>query len=289
MLRDVVDVLIDPADGSRLSVDATGTHLTSENGASFVIDESGYAVITPAGHDYRGDDAPMVRSRETFLSRGHYAPFVEAVTHSVDDALEDAGVADDDHPVIVEIGAGTGYYIAHALDTVYGSRGIGVDVSRPAAERLAEAHPRIGAVVADAWSTLPIADASVDVIIVAFAPANAAEFARILKPGGQLVMLSDVPGHLKELRDPLGIVDVAPGKLEEFTATAADFLTPVEGAEEVEFPINLDRESIRDQIGMSPSARHIHEDVLAARIEQLPSHMTVTAKGVLSRFSRATK
>ena len=87
--------------------------------------------------------------------------------------------SDDAQPVITEVGAGTGYYLSHVLDSVASTRGIGIDVSTHAAELLAVCHPRVGAVVADVWSRLPIRDASVDAITVVFAPRNATEFARI--------------------------------------------------------------------------------------------------------------
>ena len=39
----------------------------------------------------------MIGARETFLTGGHFAPFVEAVTHKVEDVLDDAGVEPSNH------------------------------------------------------------------------------------------------------------------------------------------------------------------------------------------------
>lgn len=288
MFSDVIDLLADPVDGTDLSAgDEQWRTLVSASGHSYDVARQGYVTLAGgSGLRYSGDDASMIEARETFLSGGHFAPFVESVTSHVEAVLDDAGVADDEHPGIVEVGAGTGYYLSHALDTIHNSRGVGLDVSTAAAKRLASAHPRVGAIVADAWSRLPLRDASVDTIMVVFAPRNAAEFARVLKPEGEVVVLTADAGHLSELREPLGIIDVEKGKVDRMIAQASGHLEPVGESEIVEFTMNLDQASIAAQIGMSPSARHIHADVLQERIAELPHTMEVTARAAITRLKR---
>ena len=140
--------------------------------------------------------------------------------------------------------------------------------------------------VADAWARLPLRDDSIDAITVIFAPRNAAEFARVLKPGGQVIVLTADTGHLAELREPLGIIDVEKGKVERMIEQASGHLRPVTEPQLVEFSMTLDQPSIAAQIGMSPSARHIHPDLLAQRIAALPMHMTVTARAKVTRLAR---
>lgn len=287
MLSHVVDVLADPIDGSALTLVDDNRRLVSESGHSFDIARQGYVTLAGgAGIRYVGDDSSMIHARETFLSGGHFAPFVEAVSNSVHLALDEANVPDDASPVICEVGAGTGYYLAHALDDIENSRGIGIDVSVPAAKMLSKCHPRVGAVVADAWSRLPLRDASIDAITVVFAPRNASEFARVLKLGGQVIVLTADAGHLEELREPLGIIGVEKGKVQRMIDQAADNLVPVSDPEPIEFIMHLDQDSIASQIGMSPSARHIHPDVLGERIATLPSVMDVTARAMITRFAK---
>ncbi|QGU04275.1 methyltransferase domain-containing protein [Corynebacterium comes] len=288
MLSDIIDVLADPADGTPLSGVEDFTRLVSESGHSYDVARQGYVTLASgAGLRHQGDSMEMVLARETFLSRGHFAPFVEAVTAGVHDALDDAAVPDTALPVIAEIGAGTGYYLSHTLDDVEGSRGVGLDVSVHAARQLARCHPRVGAVVADVWEGLPMRDRSIDVITVVFAPRNAAEFARVLTEGGQAVFLTADRGHLAELRGPLGILDVEEGKIDRLVEQAKGHLTPVTEPTPIEFPIVLDRESIAAQIGMSPSARHIGAGELDRRIQALPETMAVTARAHLLRMGRA--
>ena len=287
MLSHIIDVLADPIDGTPLVGAEDFSRLVSESGHSYDVARQWYVTLAGgAGLRYSGDDAQMIADRETFLSGGHFAPFVEAVTEHVQDVVDQAGLSDDAQPVVCEIGAGTGYYLSHTLDSVAGSRGIGIDVSVHAAKRLAKCHPRVGAVIADAWARLPIADNSVDAITVIFAPRNAAEFARILKPKGQVIVLTADTGHLAELREPLGIIDVEAGKVDRMIEQAAGHLKPVGESDLVEFEMLLDQKSIASQIGMSPSARHIKPEALAERIAALPEQMKVTARAKITRLER---
>lgn len=284
MLSHIIDVLADPIDGTPLQGADDFTRLVSASGHSYDVARQGYVTLAGgAGLRYSGDDAQMIADRETFLAGGHFAPFVEAVSDNVHDVVE---LGDTPNPVICEIGAGTGYYLSHTLDSVEGSRGIGIDVSVHAAKHLAKCHPRVGAVIADAWARLPVQSDSVDAITVIFAPRNAAEFARILKPTGQVIVLTADNGHLAELREPLGIIDVEAGKVDRMIEQAAGHLRPVGESELVEFEMLLDQRSIASQIGMSPSARHIRPEALAERIAVLPEQMKVTARARITRLAR---
>lgn len=287
MLSDIVDVLADPIDGTPLAGADDFTRLTSESGHSYDVARQGYVTLAGgSGLNHSGDSASMVDAREVFLSRGHFAPFVETVSAAVLDALDDNDVPEDASPVILEVGAGTGYYLSHTLDRVAGGRGVGVDVSTAAAKRLAQSHPRVGAVVADVWEKLPLRDASVDAISVVFAPRNPAEFARVLVPGGEVIVLTPDSGHLDELREPLEIIGVEDDKVGRMIEQARGYLEVVAEPEKLEFSMPLDKEAITEQVGMSPSARHIAPAELAERVATLPSSLPVTARATITRLRR---
>lgn len=287
MLSDVIDLLADPVDRTPLAGADGFARLTSESGHSYDVAKQGYVTLAGgAGLKHMGDDAAMVTARETYLSMGHFAPFVESVTGAVLDVLDDAP-ADISAPAILEVGAGTGYYLAHTLDSIEGSRGIGLDISTHAAKHLAKCHPRVGAVVADVWEGLPVRDGVLDAVTVVFAPRNPAEFQRVLAPHGQVVVLTPGVGHLDELREPLGILGVEAGKIERMYEQAAGYLVQAADPVDISFPITLDKASIAAQVGMSPSARHINADELAERMAALPDAMTVTARARLDRLKSA--
>ncbi|MBA1835495.1 SAM-dependent methyltransferase [Corynebacterium wankanglinii] len=286
MLNDIVDVLADPADLTPLRGADDFTRLVSESGHCYDVAKQGYVTLAAGkGIGHEGDSLEMVNSRETFLSNGHFAPFVESVSDALADVVE--GVAGDADPVILEAGAGTGYYLAHTLDLIQGARGVGLDVSVPAAKHLAKSHPRVGAVVADVWEQLPIRTGSIHALAVVFAPRNPAEFARVLVEGGEAVMLVADQGHLDELREPLGILGVEDGKIERLIAQSEGHLVPAADPELIEYPMQLGRDAIAAQVGMSPSARHLDADVLQARLAELPEQMEVTARAQLIRMRRA--
>ncbi len=69
-----------------------------------------------------------------------------------------------------DVGAGPGYYLAAVLGQLPGRAGLALDVSKFALRRAARAHPRIGAVAADAWRRLPVADGAAAVVVNVFAP-----------------------------------------------------------------------------------------------------------------------
>ncbi|MDK4231811.1 methyltransferase domain-containing protein [Corynebacterium accolens] len=285
MLSHIVDILADPNDGTALSGADDFSRLVSESGHSFDVAKQGYVTLAAgAGLKHKGDDMDMVNAREAYLATGHFAPFVESVTGAVQDALDASSLSASTPASLLEVGAGTGYYLAHTLDSIDGARGVGLDISPHAAKHLAKCHPRVGAVVADVWQQLPIRDESIDAISVVFAPRNPAEFQRVLAPGGQVIVLTPGAGHLDELREPLGILGVEEGKVERMYEQAEGYLEQAADPVDISFPIHLDKAAIAAQVGMSPSARHISADELAERMAALPPTLTVTARARLDRL-----
>ncbi|MEQ9999176.1 methyltransferase domain-containing protein [Corynebacterium sp. KPL4015] len=285
MLSHIVDILADPNDGTALSGADDFSRLVSESGHSFDVAKQGYVtLVAGAGLKHKGDDMDMVNAREAYLATGHFAPFVESVTGAVQDALDASSLSASTPASLLEVGAGTGYYLAHTLDSIDGARGVGLDISPHAAKHLAKCHPRVGAVVADVWQQLPIRDESIDAISVVFAPRNPAEFQRVLAPGGQVIVLTPGAGHLDELREPLGILGVEEGKVERMYEQAEGHLEQAADPVDISFPIQLDKAAIAAQVGMSPSARHISADELAERMAALPPTLTVTARARLDRL-----
>ena len=100
-------------------------------------------------------------------------------------------------------------------------------------------------------------------------------------------MLVADQGHLDELREPLGILGVEDGKIERLVAQSAGHLAPAADPELIEFPMQLGRDAIAAQVGMSPSARHLDPEVLQARLAELPEQMEVTARAQLVRMRKA--
>jgi 23S rRNA (guanine745-N1)-methyltransferase len=157
---------------------------------------------------------------------------------------------------VVDLGAGTGYYLAAVLEALPSAQGLAFDVSKAALRRAAKAHPRAGAVLADTWGTLPLADACVDVLLNVFAPRNGAQMHRVLRPGGLLVVATPTERHLAELREQLGLLTVDPSKPERLARELADFRP--DGEQVLEWRLDLSAEQADQLIAMGPNAFHDH-------------------------------
>jgi 23S rRNA (guanine745-N1)-methyltransferase len=221
---------------------------------SFDIARQGYVTLVSGKTPHSGDSAEMVADREAFLARGHYDFVAENLTASVRD--EHAGL-------VLDAGTGTGFYLARLLDARPGLTGLGLDVSKPALRRAARAHPRAGAALADLWRPLPLADASVAVILDVFAPRNGAEFRRVLRPDGVLVVVTPAPEHLGELIAGHGLLTVDPAKAERVAESLGPAFEAVE-SRAVRRTVELSAAEARTLVGMTPSARHVDLGGVAA-------------------------
>jgi 23S rRNA (guanine745-N1)-methyltransferase len=244
-----------------------------ERGHSFDVARQGYlSLLAGIGAAHTGDTAEMVAARERFLGAGHFDPPARALGELVAAALAEAPAP----ALIVDLGAGPGWYLARVLDHVPGTTGIALDVSKPALRRAARAHPRVAAVACDAWRPLPLRDGVAGVVLSVFAPRDGAELARVLAPGGVAIVVTPAPAHLDEIARPLGLLAVHGRKDERLAERLAPGLE-VAGRRELDWKIRLDRSAARDAAAMGPSAFHLSAADLDERVAALPESLDVTA------------
>lgn len=259
----------------------TAQALRCPRGHSFDIARQGYVNLLTGRTPHTGDSAAMVAARADFLAAGHYDPVSAALADAAVRAR--SGATGGPYPLVVEPGAGTGRHLATVLTALPDAVGLALDVSKPALRRAARTHPRAGAALADTWQRLPLADASVAVLLNVFAPRNAAEFRRVLAPDGTLLVVTPVATHLAELVEALGLLRVDPAKADRVAAGLAGYFTEVETTEH-RVPLALRRTEVETLVGMGPSAWHTDPARLAARIAALPEPVPVTAAVRLSRY-----
>lgn len=170
-----------------------------ENGHSYDLAKKGYVNLLRSNQSHNkrhGDDRAMVAARTAFLDAGYYAPLCDAVAAAAVSACGDA-------PVVLDVGCGEGYYTA-AVERLLLAAGKtpavhGVDISREALIAAHRRSPSLSLAVAS-LAHLPMADAACDVLLNVFAPVDAAEFARVLRPGGILLRAIPLERHLWELK-----------------------------------------------------------------------------------------
>ncbi|MDG3012506.1 methyltransferase domain-containing protein [Rhodococcus sp. D2-41] len=275
MLSDALDVLACPLCAGALELD--GRTLACALGHRFDVARQGYVSLLAAPTKFSGDSADMIAARERFLGSGHFAPLIDAVAAAVGSAS--AG------PVVLEVGAGTGHYLAAVLDSVPDARGVGIDVSKYAARRAARCHARAASVLADVWDRLPVRDGAVDVALSVFAPRNAAELQRLLAPRGVLVVLTPTTGHLRQLVDGLGLVHVDERKSQRLDETLSGRFERLE-RRRVEFSMTLSHNDVEAVVAMGPSARHLDAKRRAEAIAALPEPLRVDASAEVAVYRR---
>ncbi len=272
---DLVAVLRCPVCADALAL--TGRTARCAQGHAYDLAKQGYLNLLPsASNGIEGDSAGMVGARTVFLGRGHYAPIRDALILRAAEYLRP-----DSDELVVEVGAGTGYYLSGV--TGRSRPGLALDVSRYAARRAAKVDPMIGSVVCDAWRELPVVDGAAQVLLNVFAPRNATEMARILRPDGVLLVVTPNPDHLAELIDVLGMVSVDEDKERRLQdALGGTFVET--GREVIAEPMRLDRTAVEQLVLMTPSARHIPPHELAERIAVLPEPALVTLSVTLTTW-----
>ncbi|BCW71288.1 putative RNA methyltransferase [Arthrobacter sp. NicSoilB8] len=276
-------------------------------GHSFDAAKQGYFnFLVGKGTVFEADTADMVAARFDFLSAGHYQPLADAVAELAMPAL---AAAPGIRPAVLDAGTGTGHYLRTVLDRAalessplesaalesgsadsaspgrVPAAAIGLDISKFALRRAARMNPDAVNVVADVWQPLPVADAAVDVVTVVFAPRNAAEFARVLRPGGRLVVVTPRPGHLAEIAGQAGMLGIEPAKDERLAASLDRNFTPA-GARDLDLALFLSPRDVANLALMGPAGHHLDRTGLAALEDGLPQRTSVSARFRISVFER---
>lgn len=178
----------------RYGDDGRSVFCTGEKKHCFDLSKSGY--LNLAGpHGGEGDLKESVRSRKAFLDGGVYRPLADAVLAKLD-AMH--------AKTVLDAGCGEGYYTnCFAKD---GRAVLGIDLSKcgiDVAAKRAKAQQTDAAFAVAGIFELPVADASMDAVVNLFAPCAEAEFSRVLRPGGALLVVGAGERHLWGLKEAL--------------------------------------------------------------------------------------
>ena len=193
----LVSALACPVCGASMAVTDDGRSLTcsatvssrNANGRAHLFDGAagGYVPLAPR-HSGGGDSKEAVRARTAFLHHGYYAPAAEALTDLVREFTPNGGA-------VLDAGCGEGYYSNRIAEAGYPT--LGVDLSKfavDAAAKAARAYRLSGGggsrtlYAVGSVFELPVSDESFDTVTNVFAPCAPAEYARVLKPGGHLIV-----------------------------------------------------------------------------------------------------
>ena len=171
-------------------------------GHSYDIAKEGYTHLLPANRKHSaapGDDRGMAAARREFLSKEYYRPLLNTLCCQI---LPLCG----EKPAILDAGCGEGYYTAgiYLALRAAGRQPVmaGIDISKFILRAAAKREKGVEFAVASCYH-LPLADASVDVVLDCFSPLAVEEFRRVLRPGGHFLYVVPGPYHLWEMKEVL--------------------------------------------------------------------------------------
>ena len=163
------------------------------NRHSFDLAKFGYVNLAPQIKQSANYDKENFQNRQQILEAGFY----QAILEGISDLLATKPSA----KTILDIGCGEGFYSrklqeAHPDKTLYA-----FDISKDSVQIAAKSEPNwaVNWFVGD-LARLPIKDASMDILLDIFSPANYGEFRRVLSEDGILIKVIPTENHLKEIR-----------------------------------------------------------------------------------------
>jgi 23S rRNA (guanine745-N1)-methyltransferase len=182
-----------------LQADAQPQVYRCSNNHSFDLAREGYLNLLLAQHKRSrnpGDSDEMIRSRQRFLATGHYSPLSDAIVA----AVANSGLGFDQ--TVLDLGCGEGHYMQQLREASNqasaGLKLFGMDISKFAV-RLAAKRKIDARLVVDSVYAIPLFENRIDTAVSVFSPISAEETARVLKPGGRLIMVGPGEDHLSGL------------------------------------------------------------------------------------------
>lgn len=165
-----------------------------------------------------GDDQGMVEARTAFLNQAYYAPFLHALSEEVVRPGKFGAGVENLPETILDVGCGEGYYTLGVLDKIRASatddpnrclpRVMGLDISKEAVIAACRRGKQSSPASELCWivasgAAMPVRASSVDLLMCLFTRMMPAEFHRIIKPGGRLLVAGAGAKHLQEIRSLL--------------------------------------------------------------------------------------
>ena len=169
------------------------TSLKCSNRHSFDLAKFGYVNLTPQIKQSANYDKENFQNRQEILEAGFYQAILETISALLA-RLETA-------KTILDIGCGEGFYSRKLQESHPDKTFYAFDISKDSVQIAAKSEPNwaVNWFVGD-LARLPIKDASMDILLDIFSPANYGEFRRVLSKDGILVKVIPTENHLKEIR-----------------------------------------------------------------------------------------
>lgn len=163
------------------------------NRHSFDLAKFGYVNLVPQIKQSANYDKENFQNRQQILETGFY--------HAILEAVSDLLANSETSTTVLDIGCGEGFYSRKLQESHPDKTFYAFDISKDSVQIAAKSEPNwaVNWFVGD-LARLPIRDASMDILLDIFSPANYGEFRRVLSKDGILIKVIPTKNHLKEIR-----------------------------------------------------------------------------------------
>ena len=164
-----------------------------DNRHSFDLAKFGYVNLAPQIKQSANYDKENFQNRQQILESGFY--------HAILEAVSDLLANSETSTTVLDIGCGEGFYSRKLQERHPDKTFYAFDISKDSVQIAAKSEPNwaVNWFVGD-LARLPIKDASMDILLDIFSPANYGEFRRVLSKDGILIKVIPTKNHLKEIR-----------------------------------------------------------------------------------------
>jgi len=239
---------------------AQGSALACDRGHAFDRAREGYwNLLQPQDRrsDDPGDRLEALAARRRWLARGFALGLVQTLRSAVA-SLPLAGAP------AIDVGCGEG-----TITVGIGIQPVcGVDLSTSGIRMAARLDPRATWIVANADRGLPFEDASIGLAMSIFGRRPAAELARVVRPGGFLLIVVPGPEDLVELREATKGRGVLRERTPEILAELAAFAEP-RSTTRWTHRARHDRKALEDALTMTYRGERLPERRRLAGLEVL--------------------
>lgn len=265
-------------EGDRTPLVAHDGGLSCARGHQFDRAKQGYVSLLVGRHVHQGDRAAMIQAR----GRVHRSGFLSPIQAWLDAHTQGR---------ILDLGGGPGTYLGTNLRTIaQNAKGtidhplhghVLIDASTPALKVAAKING-IQVLGADLLAPLPLADDQFDTVWSVFAPRPWEEIHRVIRPGGRLLCVLPTSEHLTPLREVIpGMLTIAADKTEQVISQAVGMGFILESQTTITQTVVIDPQTQADLVAMGPSAFHLSEDEITARIGQTPRAVILACHGLV--------
>lgn len=163
------------------------------NRHSFDLAKFGYVNLAPQIKQSANYDKENFQNRQQILEAGFYQNILKGIS--------DILATKPSSKTVLDIGCGEGFYSRKLQESHSDKTFYAFDISKDSVQIAAKSEPNwaVNWFVSD-LARLPVKDASMDILLDIFSPANYGEFRRVLSKDGILIKVIPTENHLKEIR-----------------------------------------------------------------------------------------